>query len=116
MWRKLDYSKRWMSLYPTPKCWEEKQFVHSSTVDSDGLRKTRSNLVSVSSDEIDSKIMDPKVVNLESLIEAGVTVDPKYVGSILNLSDAADIEEYRRPRESSMYEFLLNNKDQLVKK
>lgn len=113
MWRKTDIKKRWQALYPAPQNWKEPFIQASPEIDSRGKKFVRATVVDRTSTEIASTVLDPDVVTLSSLIEAGVTIDPKFARSLLNITDPADLEKYNTERSNNLYNYLLNNQDEI---
>ena len=61
------------------------------------------------SSEIAKQTLDPQIVTLENMIEAGVTLDPGYAARMLNITDSADLEDRSAVMSENLYKTLLEN-------
>lgn len=62
-----------------------------------------------------SKIqMNPNIITLQSMIESGTLIEPKQIGSLLNITDFSDIECLNGQLSENMYQYLLDHKDELI--
>ena len=83
MWRKTDIKKRWQALYSAPQHWKEPFIQASPEIDDHGKKFVRATVVDRTSTDIAPTVLDPDVVTLTSLIEAGVTTSgSNTVGAI----------------------------------
>lgn len=114
MWRKSDNKKEmWQVLYPAPSKWHERHLAISSSVRNDGSSHQRVTLSSRSSDQIAPTVLNPDLVNISSLIDAGVTIDPKSVRGILNITDRADLDRLNTSRSENVYKYLVEHEDEI---
>lgn len=113
MWRKSDIQKRWQALYPTPDEWKEHSLAVSPSVNNRGVTRSRVSLVHRKSSDQDKLVLNPDLVNITSLIESGVTIDPKSVRSMLNITDRADIEALNTTRSENVYKYLIEHEDEI---
>lgn len=64
-----------------------------------------------------SKIqMNPNLITLQGMIEAGTLIEPKQVGSLLNITDASDIEDLRGQMSENMYQYMMDHKEEILPK
>ena len=61
------------------------------------------------SSEISKQTLDPGIITLESMLEAGVTLNPGQCARMLNLSDPADLEQRSAQMSENLYKVLLEN-------
>lgn len=62
-----------------------------------------------------SKIqMNPNLITLQGMIEAGTLIEPKQVESLLNITDASDIEDLRGQMSENMYQYMMDHKDEII--
>ena len=114
MWRKSDNKKEmWQVLFPAPSKWHERHLAISSSVRNDGSSHQRVTLSSRSSDQIAPTVLNPDLVNISSLIDAGVTIDPKSVRGILNITDRADLDRLNTVRSENVYKYLVEHEDEI---
>ena len=97
--------------FSAPSQWEERERVVSPAENG----SSRVVYGPVNSDEINKRQLDPRVVDLQNLIESGITIDPGSVSTMLNLSDPAEIEEYNSSYVKDAYKFLKEHKNEIFK-
>lgn len=77
---------------------------------------SRVTLEKVTSKDINKRQLDPKVVNLQSLIENNMTIDPGTVSKLLNTSDPASIEEFNSMYTQEAYKYLQEHESEIFVK
>lgn len=75
----------------------------------------RTCLVKVPCREVNKRQLDPRIVNLDSLLEQGITIEPGQVKDMLDLTDPAEIEQYNNQYVQQAYDFLVEHKDEIFK-
>lgn len=108
-WKK---SKENVILQFAPPVWQEEERCVSPSESG----SSRVSYVFVSSDEVNKRQLDPRIVDLQNLIDQGITIDPGETLTMLNLTDPAEIEQYNNAYVSSAYQYLKAHKDEIFKK
>lgn len=95
---------------PAPIYWVEEQ----RAIDSSEHGSSRVSIVDVSSKDIAKKQLNPSEIKLHQMIEAGVTIEPGQVRTILNVLDPADVERFNNEAGLNVYNYVMDNKDKIL--
>lgn len=106
--RKLDLRERHENFCPYPLNWEDPVIVVEKSMNGAALR-VDSSVLTKSCKDISREQMDPNLVTLEGMIEAGVTLDPSVVMHMLDKSDLSEISERSSVMSENLYKYLLDN-------
>lgn len=64
--------------------------------------------------DLSKKCFNPSEIDIEALIKAGVTLDPKAVATTFNITDIADIEAMRGVKSTQVFDYVEKNKDAIL--
>lgn len=70
--------------------------------------KINTHVVKKSSKDISKEQLDPRIVTLEQMIEAGVTIDPSVVHHMLDTTDPAELAEKSSQMSENLYQHLVS--------
>lgn len=63
--------------------------------------------------EIAPQVLNPDIVNLASVIETGVPIDPKNFIKVFNITDPADLEKFREGRSQSLFKYVQEHESEI---
>lgn len=117
MWRKKDLNKKnWCKLYPPIEKWTEPVLTTTDELTQNGKISKKVFLQDQSCEEFSKQVLDPRVIDLQAIIDSGMVIDPKTVARPLVVTDLADIEARQHSLGKKMYSYLLENQDLLTQK
>ena len=106
--RKLDLKERHENFCPYPLNWEDPVIVTEKTMNGAVLR-VDSFVSTKSCKDISKEQLDPNLVTLEGMMEAGVTLDPTVVMHMLDKTDLSEILDKSSVMSENLYKYLLDN-------
>ena len=107
--RKLDLVQRHENFDSCVLSWQDPVLHTEKTVNGAALRVDTAVLMKDCS-EISKEQLDPKLITLESMIEAGVTLDPSAVMHLMNATDVSEIQERSSQLSENLYGYLVEQK------
>ena len=106
--RKLDLKERHENFCPYPLNWEDPVIVTEKSMNGVSLRVDTS-VLNKSCVDISKEQLDPNLVTLEGMIEAGVTLDSTVVMHLLDKTDLSEISDKSSVMSENLYKYLLEN-------
>ena len=106
--RKLDLKERHENFCPYPLNWEDPVLVTAKSMNGSALR-VDSSVLTKSCKDISREQLDPNLVTLEEMVEAGVTLDPSVIMHMLDKTDLSEISDKSSLMTENLYKYLLDN-------
>lgn len=90
-----------------PLVWEDPVIHVEKSLNGSALHCASSVLMK-SCEEISKEQLDPNLVTLESMLEAGVTLDPTVVMHFMDVTDKAELAQRSQELSMNLYEYLVD--------
>lgn len=104
--RKLDLKNRHNCFCNCQLNWKDPVIVTEKSSNGLALR-VNSVVYEKSCKEISKEQLNPNLVTLESMLEAGVTLDPRVVQNFMNPTDISEIQERSSKLSENLYRVLV---------
>lgn len=112
MFRKLDASR--VTIEPAfPSGFTILERITESIVSKHGHVKTTVGYKARSCEEISKEQLDPKEVTADFLLQQNLTIDPSTMVNVLNITDAADLDEMNEKYSGDVLEYLEEHRDEI---
>lgn len=104
--RKLDHTRKCL-MFGAPS--DRYEFVGQVNADKHGTQVF--TVVPERLSNRSAKCLDPRIITLQSLIDAGRLIEPNQVSGLLNITDPAQLDSMRERLGENLYTWLVNNQD-----
>lgn len=104
--RKLDLKNRHSCFCNCELNWKDPVIVTEKSTNGMALR-VNSTVSEKSCKEINKEQLNPNLVTLEGMLEAGVTLDPNVVKNFMNPTDISEIQERSSKLSENLYKVLV---------
>lgn len=104
--RKLDLKVRHNCFCNCELNWKDPVLVTEKSTNGLALRVDTSVLMKDCKD-ISKEQLDPNLITLESMLEAGVTLDPSVVMNLMNITDRSELESRSSQMSENLYKYLV---------
>lgn len=105
--RKLDLVQQHENFDFYPLSWNDPVIHVEKTLNGTALQCASSVLLK-SCVDISKEQLDPNLITLESMLEAGVTLDPSVVMHLLDATDKSELAQRSQELSMNLYEHLVN--------
>lgn len=105
--RKLDLVQNHVNFDSYPLVWED-PVIHVEKSLNGAALHCFSSVLMRKCEEISKEQLDPNLITLESMLEAGVTLDPSVVMHLMDVTDKSELAQRSQELSMNLYEHLVN--------